>query len=352
ENEGKFGELFSKLLLISDLYFSLHNRPWFRRGWIIQEVAMTKELEVICGDFCMHGDSLFVAMEFLTLLHGRMLSKSPFTYDRVISICVLRRGGFSNWKPSLLQLLLRHRSSCSTDPRDKVFELLGLAADNSYDMGLLKPDYTLDEATIYRRSAIAMLKAEKSLRVLSVPHQDRASTNLKLLSWVPNWIFESTAFSLKDSTHTQHSEHTRRASGESTAQILISKNERMLGLEVFFVDQISQSACVMDLKAIYIGSSRKGLLGRLFREVDDSVNRLFVWEAFAKPSSKSIYKPTNETMFHAFWKTMVTGRVSDDASREEFVQWYKLYLPLSGLRRFLGPRIISRIVDDGNEGLS
>jgi hypothetical protein len=71
----------------------------------------------------------------------------------------------------------------ATDPRDKVFAILGLAKD---DMGL-QPDYDLTCAEVFTEVTIAMLRSGQ-IEVLSFcrPHLN----NLRLPSWVVDWTSE------------------------------------------------------------------------------------------------------------------------------------------------------------------
>jgi hypothetical protein len=49
-----FGETANRLPLEDDpvwrAVYALFNRPYFRRGWMIQEIVLAQEIEVLCGE--------------------------------------------------------------------------------------------------------------------------------------------------------------------------------------------------------------------------------------------------------------------------------------------------------------
>jgi len=90
---------------------------------------------------------------------------------------------------SLFRLLIRANLIASsqlsfgaTDPRDRVFGLLGLAKD-SRELGIL-PDYTKTCDTVYIETAQALIK-QGHIDVLALCQFPRCEGNLP--SWVPDW---------------------------------------------------------------------------------------------------------------------------------------------------------------------
>jgi hypothetical protein len=80
-----------------------------------------------------------------------------------------------------------HSNDCS-DPRDKVFAVLGLATD-WLEKGGLDPDYreTTTAEEIYKRYAMWDVKKNRSLRILSFASGRPES--FRLPSWAPDWRF-------------------------------------------------------------------------------------------------------------------------------------------------------------------
>ena len=111
-------------------------RPWFGRAWIIQEVALSsRPPRLLCGAVELSWEKLVEAAVWLSAAcydyTPLSMSDSADLIWRAISSIVLhhelRQRQHRLWE---LRALLEYTgSSSSTDPRDKVYSLLGLAAE-------------------------------------------------------------------------------------------------------------------------------------------------------------------------------------------------------------------------------
>ena len=164
-------------------FFGILRRPWFRRGWIIQEAILATSVVVHCGH---------AAVTFNDLM-GAWISAGNIglaeEYDTVSNLALvsiaLTRQALSNGNPlRLLSLLLRHRLAQTTDPRDKVFALCGIAADAGPDSLDIRIDYHLPNIDVYRNVAVAMMSKGRDLDVLSTP---KDVESLDFPSWVPDF---------------------------------------------------------------------------------------------------------------------------------------------------------------------
>ncbi|PVI05826.1 hypothetical protein DM02DRAFT_668147 [Periconia macrospinosa] len=81
----------------------------------------------------------------------------------------------------LLSMLRRFRAKKSSDPRDKVFALLGLSREHI--QALIKPDYSLSEDEVMLQTTIAVISESRSLEPLA----GRVSGPEHLPSWATNW---------------------------------------------------------------------------------------------------------------------------------------------------------------------
>ncbi|KAF2965356.1 hypothetical protein GQX73_g8237 [Xylaria multiplex] len=123
----------------------LLERPWFRRVWILQEVAYARRVLIYCGTTAVRAqifamapiildvelsDHVAAVFELMPTFFGRALRKP--------------RDG------DILSVLLDFRRSQASDPRDKIFALLGLCEDQDIAKQIV-PDYTLEERHIVGR---------------------------------------------------------------------------------------------------------------------------------------------------------------------------------------------------------
>ena len=158
----------------------LLSRPWFSRLWVIQEVARSRSAVVICGARAVSWDC-FARWPFRTRGEG-----SAYALPGILNY----PSGFTptSGGDSLLQLLYDNRNAMASDPRDKVFGVLGLMEDNSPYLSLI--DYELSCEKAYMQVAIGLWTESCSLRLLSAAgyqNRERASERKALPSWVPDW---------------------------------------------------------------------------------------------------------------------------------------------------------------------
>ncbi|KAL8787762.1 MAG: hypothetical protein Q9195_007631 [Heterodermia aff. obscurata] len=171
------------------------NRPWFWRVWTIQEARVAKEAFVHFGP---HSISLRIADSVLSLHLSRDINHDLAGHleeaFRLPGLSVrLNESNTWNWDSdkSLLDILLSARRHQATDPRDKVYAILGLVpdlSDQDLQNPLIKPDYTKSKARVYKDAAIFSILHENSLRTIqAVYHGEKFSWNKYVFSWVPQW---------------------------------------------------------------------------------------------------------------------------------------------------------------------
>ncbi|KAJ3543485.1 hypothetical protein NM208_g3551 [Fusarium decemcellulare] len=182
-------------------------RPWWTRIWTIQELALPPTAVVMCGHLTAPW-SAFVTAFTMTL--GRVFEQRnddidpdssiplPPT-DLIISIVNARI--FQN-RPNavkdnpfirdLTNLLMIYRWSAATDPKDKVYGLLGMA-NSAYG---IEPDYTISTTACYTRAAFAIICGSGSLDIfegLKRPSCLSPTTLPDLPSWAPDWSYDFTS---------------------------------------------------------------------------------------------------------------------------------------------------------------
>ncbi|PHH91522.1 hypothetical protein CDD83_125 [Cordyceps sp. RAO-2017] len=178
---------------------NLFELPWFTRTWIIQEVALSRADPVI-----LHGRRRYKwhrlgwAASWLRRNGYLRLDQVPNQIQNVETISNIRRSGsHSPWCLGALSVATSIKCH-ATDQRDKIYALLGLAAESSDAADvpdLLRANYELGVAQVYTKAAIFFLWTYKTLSILTRAHGvsddiSRAQRKHKLdalPSWVPNW---------------------------------------------------------------------------------------------------------------------------------------------------------------------
>ena len=91
-----------------------------------------------------------------------------------------------DFKMTMLEVLQHCHVMSSTDTRDKIHSILGLACDR--DQRHIIPNYSISPARVYRDIAVRILETYPTLDILSSAHLNKS---LELPSWVPDWSFWS-----------------------------------------------------------------------------------------------------------------------------------------------------------------
>ena len=164
-------------------------KDWFSRVWILQEVVLAKSILIQCGDHTLSWVALDVVGSLL--IHRPKNDVAPIRDSgefmlQMTHARVTRRVGAIEQKRSTLSLtaLLRDmRARKATDPRDKVYGLLGIALGQSESR--LRPDYTKDWPEVYTNTTNSLLAHDKTLSILKLV-EVKARMETQIPSWVPD----------------------------------------------------------------------------------------------------------------------------------------------------------------------
>lgn len=146
-------------------------RPWFQRLWVVQEAAKAKAAVLICGRHAFKWESFCDVLRDINRYsldayflpeEGKQPLQNVITVGRVRADQTLEQRSLT-----LYQLYTRACGFSCTDPRDRVFALLGLANDVKAEDWELNPDYTIRVEEVYKRCAIWNILRRKSLESFS-----------------------------------------------------------------------------------------------------------------------------------------------------------------------------------------
>ena len=173
----------------------LLTRPWWERTWIVQEIWCASDAVLQCGTSIIEWKTFQMAMDYSEAwddigdaLEGMkrqsQWDKLRRRYTLAINLAKARVNG-----SSLSSLLWNTWDRASTDPKDKVFVVLGLVGDTQ---GIsVAPDYRKSMEQVYRETAHHIIANEGRLDILLAASGIHGNDGLP--SWVPDWRREAYA---------------------------------------------------------------------------------------------------------------------------------------------------------------
>ncbi len=171
-------------------------RAWFRRVWIVQEIAAARDAILLCGQVSISWQDLCRAYDQIDRLISRTSTRNPYI-DCQFQRCRAIRKLFGPNKPSsekaklkwnLLFLLNNFSNYGATNPRDKVYGLVGLASEaqqQDEESALMVPDYNKPLATTYAETVKFVVTRTRRLDILRACEGFHRMPGLP--SWAPDW---------------------------------------------------------------------------------------------------------------------------------------------------------------------
>ncbi|KAF4635065.1 hypothetical protein G7Y89_g3025 [Cudoniella acicularis] len=222
----------------------LFRRPYWWRIWVVQEVNCGREngreVEVFCGERSITWRGLLSMSANMESIKEHLV-RSVYPNDPT-SIFSLMGGGprglhltkFSeSHEPQLLELLYSHMSKFSTDPKDKVYALIGVSSSRE-TFG--PTDYTRSIHDAYIHTAWHIISTTKSLDVICASQNDDNIYDLP--SWVPDW--ERRRVHPNHRVIGLHIREAFNAAGDSLAEFSFSNDHKILNAQGFVVDSLKE----------------------------------------------------------------------------------------------------------------
>ncbi|KAF2838262.1 hypothetical protein M501DRAFT_993110 [Patellaria atrata CBS 101060] len=233
---GSSKQLSSRTEKTWDEVMKFFHHPWFQRVWIIQEMVMASDIVVIYGTEEMEWNKIINTIEYLfnpilraynplTLPENRRcLREFPSEILQVRQVHAIRKKKdikflddseppqnpkiirFDNvMMPGMSEIIRRCSSAQATEPKDKLYALLGISLEairtrnrpllamtpTPLSYGVFSPDYKVPTPVVYMKCALNLLVNE------NVPHRTPLNIlpitgigyerNFNLPSWAPDW---------------------------------------------------------------------------------------------------------------------------------------------------------------------
>ncbi|KAF2812630.1 HET-domain-containing protein [Mytilinidion resinicola] len=294
----------------------LFRRPWFGRLWVIQELLLSSEVYVKCGkveasweDFAAWCIDLNISgvqrwleadTENDTTAADDDLPQLPSLGGKIAYELWLQRHQLQAFQslPPLLSTLVTSRYAQATEPKDKIYGILGIAfseADYSNFTLSYSSDVTVRE--VYLEASLRTFPNSSILRLLtSVDHEV-----LLTPSWVPDWsvprVTDSFGYSTSSwSVYSAGGEYASARNPETgkwkgiTYRLSDDKKAVTFPGKVF--DSIVTLGCVTTQPVL---------------DIDNPAQGNSQWTTYVDIAKASQSYPTETTIFDAFWQTLVAG---------------------------------------------
>ncbi|KAI0404111.1 heterokaryon incompatibility protein-domain-containing protein [Xylaria palmicola] len=203
----------------------LLERPWWSRVWVLQEVILAKKVTLRCGsrslDWTHFQAFLFTVIRQgkrsmvryshrggkfpLAMVHALLLNR----VTRTLPLFFLQSASFFAQmadRLSMVNLMSLTYEFKATDPRDKIFALVGLLPEQGAERQAFKPDYSTTVKRQFLQVAKYFIEKAGTLEVITArlpipssdpdiratdPHSTMSHRRGELPSWVPNWEWKN-----------------------------------------------------------------------------------------------------------------------------------------------------------------
>ncbi|KAH6881168.1 heterokaryon incompatibility protein-domain-containing protein [Thelonectria olida] len=316
---------------------TLASRPWFRRLWVVQEVALASELEIRCGGSTIPGKIFFTAIQMLSSvthdppapwllkpfrhavklgqLRAQVLTGSPFSFPHLAQT-------LSNW-------------DCKKS-HDRLNALFGIVFRNDPVNTWYIPSYSQTSPELYMRFAKGCIQRANNLDILHFAGCGDVKTHRLLRaddtiiselgppaddvpSWVPDWRVQSRPLVLLP--YPGEDAQVEFSATASSPDYLLDESSRTLRVRALLVDKIR--ACGLPYYSSLcrrVGITEHEIFGLWFNTARatldcDGFESMFattlVMDAKVTPAERGALKVKPAEIFRLFqdWE----GRNLDDA---------------------------------------
>jgi hypothetical protein len=230
----------SACVRILQLLHKLTGRPWFTRIWAVQEILLSRKAILLCGSHKIPWHSFCIGEKYILRtcqVEDPEQDGTPEGDNKyrliadIIAIPIMTKSVRVQYGAQALSTLLPYLRKCrSTDPRDKIFGILGIASESRK----LEADYSKGVAEVYAQATQAIIQESGSLFILS--HMDDDYRVIKLPSWVPDWSIPLQPS--REARLQEIEEGKPSASGDLKAKIFKMEDPFKLSLQGVLVDEM------------------------------------------------------------------------------------------------------------------
>ncbi|KAF1847615.1 HET-domain-containing protein, partial [Cucurbitaria berberidis CBS 394.84] len=292
--------------------FAMYGNPWWQRIWTIQESILPDSAELVWGPLSIsRKDVMLVARR---LKHGPRGNLTSFSvafqarrrqHDELLRWLLYPVHGFlhSQNGEEPLDLFMRWRHRQATDPRDKVYALLGLLPANILP-NAQSCSYLVSVPLLFSQVTLDLIRYEGGLRPL-VAASEMAHRTLQL----PTWAIDFACSNRVGKRQLKWWGHSHRygqfsAGGTRELQFAVSNAGKTLALTGALVDQ------VLDVNEVYTVADDEPLLRSRVWDIMSSSEEL-VQRFMASQTDLKTY-PGGGSWSSALWRAMIGDLIMDE----------------------------------------
>lgn len=178
-------------------------RSYWRRRWIIQEIAASFQVQVISDDERMNFNDMVIALD-LCRKSRYWLPEMGADYAFIAGIVQFREQFQGNQKPLICDAIKRSRNSVSRDRADKLFALLGISLDG---VDLVPESAYQQPIEVVVMNLTRALIAKTGCLDFILINSTGTGNELGLPSWAPDWLsgrLPAQAYALAQKPRTDH----------------------------------------------------------------------------------------------------------------------------------------------------
>jgi hypothetical protein len=217
----------------------MFDKPWFRRLWVIQEVAVAQPgpdaVTVRCGRYSIPWDVVGHAATWLN--NGQyafglnVITTWPAYYIHTCRRIHLSTDIAGYDTTSIME---HTRGFDVSIDHDRVYAVLGLLISNSFaaELGV---NYTQPLSKLYSDFAKKLIRSQKSLDILSCRIDLKYTGKCKVPSWVPDWTSSPWSIPLGGGSNY---EGYNACDGMSYVEPSCDEDESTLSVNAILIDQI------------------------------------------------------------------------------------------------------------------
>lgn len=199
---------------LHDVYHDVLSRLWFTRVWVFQEAVVSKDISIQCGHRRISWDDFIKTVILQSDAHDRYREslRQQDNFEMVRQIWHARiafhlakgqeqclpawykdASNPKETKTNILDMLVRARNLRASDPRDKIFALLGISTGFDWEASSTI-DYSMSTSQVYSTFARKFMTATKDYTLLS--YLNKASTIQWLDRSIEDWEMEAERYRL------------------------------------------------------------------------------------------------------------------------------------------------------------